>query len=147
MLFRIVKSLAPSSLITSRLVTFGLVTFGRIISQPRFPDHWPTSTAAIILVLIIPGSTIPLVVSQALAHGRRPALAIVAGVALGDLLAMTNSLLSLGALALASSTLFTTLKWCGALYLCWPGMRMILGQPGVTNDCGHAHSVRVSDLS
>ena len=81
-------------------------------------DHWPTFTAATILVLIIPGPTILLVVSQALAHGWRPALAIVAGVALGDLLAMTISLLGLRALTLASSTLFTTLKWCGTLYLC-----------------------------
>ena len=89
-------------------------------------DHWAAFTAATILVLIIPGPTILLVVSQALAHGRRTALAIVAGVALGDLLAMTSSLLGLGALILASSTLFTALKWCGALYLCWLGLRMIL---------------------
>ena len=81
-------------------------------------DHSAANTAATILVLIILGPTILLVVSQALAHGRRPALAIVAGVALGDLLAMTASLLGRGALILASSTLFITLKWRGTLYLC-----------------------------
>mgnify|MGYP003299206036 CR=1 FL=1 len=89
-------------------------------------DHWAAFTAATILVLIIPGPTILLVVSQALANGRRPAPAIVAGVALGDLLAMTASLLGLGALTLASSALFTTLKWCGTLYLCSLGLQMIL---------------------
>ena len=69
-------------------------------------DHWPSFTAATILVLIIPSPTILLVVLYMLAHGRHPALAIVAGVALGDLLAMTTSLLGLDALTLASSTLF-----------------------------------------
>ena len=81
-------------------------------------DHWPTFTTATILILIIPGPTILLVVSRVPTHWRRTALAIVAGVALGDLLGMTTSLLGLDALTLASSTLFTTLKWCGALYLC-----------------------------
>ena len=73
-------------------------------------DHWATFTAANILVLIIPGPTILLVISQALTLGRRTALAIVAGVALGDLLAMTASPLDFGVLILASSKLFTTLK-------------------------------------
>ncbi len=81
-------------------------------------DHWVAFKATTIFVLIIPGPTILLVVSQALAHGWRTALAILARVVLGELLAMTSSLLSLGALILVSSTLFTTLKWFGALYLC-----------------------------
>ena len=44
-------------------------------------DLWLTFVAASIVLLIIPGPTIIMVVSQALAHGRRTALASVAGVA------------------------------------------------------------------
>ena len=52
---------------------------------------------------------------------------MVAGVALGDLVAMSLSLMGLGAVMLASATLFTTMKWGGALYLANIGIRMILG--------------------
>ncbi len=49
---------------------------------------------------------------------------IVAGVALGDLTAMTLSLAGIGALLAASATLFTVLKWIGAGYLVWLGIRL-----------------------
>ncbi len=76
------------------------------------------------VVLVIPGPTILLVVSYALSHGRRTALATVAGVAAGDLLAMTLSLAGVGALLAASATAFTVLKWIGAAYLIWLGVKL-----------------------
>ncbi len=74
---------------------------------------------------MIPGPTVLLVLSYALSQGRRVALASAAGVALGDLIAMTASLLGLGALVLASATLFTVLKWAGAAYLIWMGIKLL----------------------
>lgn len=87
-------------------------------------DLWLAFLAAAIVVLIIPGPTIALVIGYALGEGRRAALAIVAGVALGDLTAMTLSLLGVGALLAASSELFTALKWVGAAYLIYLGIRL-----------------------
>ncbi len=90
-------------------------------------DIWLAFAAASTLLLIIPGPTILLVLSYALSQGRTVALATAAGVALGDLIAMTASLLGLGAIVLASATAFTVLKWVGAIYLLWLGYKMMRG--------------------
>lgn len=87
-------------------------------------DLWIAFAIASTVLLLIPGPTILLVVSYALGQGRRSALATVAGVAMGDALAMTASMLGVGALLAASATLFTALKWVGAAYLVWLGIKL-----------------------
>ncbi|MCP8893833.1 LysE family translocator [Shinella daejeonensis] len=87
-------------------------------------EHWLAFTAAATIMLAIPGPTILLVVSYALGHGRRTAGATVAGVALGDFTAMTASMLGLGALLVTSAMVFTGLKWAGAAYLVWLGIKL-----------------------
>jgi len=82
-------------------------------------EVWFAYALAATVLLLIPGPTILLVVSQSLAHGRKVVPAATAGVALGDATAMTASLLGMGAVLAASATLFTALKWIGALYLIW----------------------------
>jgi len=90
---------------------------------------WFAFTAASILLLLIPGPTVILVVSYALTQGRRVAVATAAGVALGDFTAMTLSLAGLGALLLTSASLFTALKWIGAAYLIYLGIRLWRSKP------------------
>lgn len=85
---------------------------------------WLAFVAASTALLAIPGPTVLLVLSYALSQGRRVAVASATGVALGDLIAMTASLAGLGALVLASATLFTILKWAGAAYLIWMGIKL-----------------------
>ena len=87
-------------------------------------ETWLAFAAAAAVLLVIPGPTILLVVSYALGQGWRTALPMAAGVALGDFTAMTLSLLGLGALLAASATVFTILKWIGAAYLVWLGIRL-----------------------
>lgn len=74
------------------------------------------------IVLILPGPTIVLVVSQSIAHGRKAVPSLVCGVVLGDFTAMTLSLAGLGAIMAASATLFAVLKWIGAAYLIFLGI-------------------------
>ncbi len=95
-------------------------------------DLWLAFVLASTALLLIPGPTVLLVLSYALTQGRRVALATASGVALGDLLAMTASLLGLGALVLASATAFTILKWIGAAYLIWLGIQMFRAAPTAT---------------
>jgi len=85
---------------------------------------WLAFIAASTALLLIPGPTVLLVLSYAISQGKRVALATVAGVALGDLIAMSASLAGLGALVLTSATLFTVLKWIGAVYLVYLGITL-----------------------
>src|SRR5438552_14020068 len=85
---------------------------------------WAAFVAASSILLVIPGPTVLLVVSYALGQGWRTALPMAIGVALGDFTAMTLSMLGLGALLAASATLFTVLKWIGAAYLVWLGVKL-----------------------
>jgi len=97
-----------------------------------------TFVGATLLLLIIPGPTVVLVLTYALTQGRRVAVASAAGIALGDFIAMTASLVGLGALVLASSTLFAALKWVGAAYLVWMGIGMI-------RSAGSAKAIQIED--
>ena len=87
-------------------------------------ELWAAFVAASAILLVIPGPTVLLVVSYALGQGWRTALPMAVGVALGDFTAMTLSMLGLGALLAASATLFAVLKWIGAAYLVWLGVKL-----------------------
>ncbi len=104
-------------------------------------DLWLAFVAASTALLLIPGPTVLLVLSYALSQGRAVAVASATGVALGDFVAMTLSLLGLGALVLASATLFTVLKWVGAVYLVYLGIKLLRSAPsqgleGLTPETG-----------
>jgi threonine/homoserine/homoserine lactone efflux protein len=105
-----------------KLSTFCQRCFGDICMALELFLPFLIATA---ILLATPGPTILLVLSYALAQGRGVALAVVAGVMLGDLLAMTATLLGLGVILAASALLFTVMKWAGALYLAWMGWQMI----------------------
>jgi len=119
---------------------------------------WLAFASASIALLLIPGPTVLLVLSYAISQGRRVALATVAGVALGDLIAMSASLAGLGALVLASANLFLVLKWVGAIYLVYLGVKLFCSAPaaslGVLDDAPaatprkvFAHSAAVTALN
>lgn len=87
-------------------------------------EIWIAFAVAAIIVLVVPGPTILLVISQAISHGRKGVIPLVAGVTLGDLTAMTLSLMGLGAILAASAALFSVLKFMGAIYLVYLGIKL-----------------------
>ncbi|MBQ0710569.1 MULTISPECIES: LysE family translocator [unclassified Ochrobactrum] len=87
-------------------------------------EIWLAFSAASLVLLVIPGPTVLLVVSYALGQGWKAAFPMALGVALGDFTAMTLSMLGVGALLAASATVFTVVKWAGAAYLVWLGIKL-----------------------
>ncbi|PHQ69118.1 MAG: lysine transporter LysE [Sneathiella sp.] len=87
-------------------------------------ELWISFFIASTALLAIPGPTVMIVISCALASGRRSGWATVPGVTLGDFTAMTVSLLGAGAILAASANLFTAMKIVGALYLIWLGIKL-----------------------
>ena len=87
-------------------------------------ETWLAFLAATSVLLVIPGPTILLVVSYALGQGLRAAAPMAIGVALGDFTAMTLSMLGLGAVLATSATAFALLKYAGAAYLVWLGVKL-----------------------
>ena len=87
-------------------------------------EAWLAFTAATAVLLVIPGPTVPLVVSYALGQGWRSAMPTAIGVALGDFTALTVSMLGLGAVLATSAEVYTALKWLGAGYLIWLGIKL-----------------------
>jgi threonine/homoserine/homoserine lactone efflux protein len=79
---------------------------------------------ACTVLLFIPGPTILLVVSYAMAHGRNSAFATIFGVMVGDAVAMGLAFLGLGTLLMTSARLFLMMKILGALYLVYLGIKM-----------------------
>lgn len=92
-------------------------------------EIWAAFVLAAGVVLILPGPTILLVVSQSIAHGRKAVVPLSAGVVAGDFTAMTLSLLGLGAVLASSAALFSILKWIGAVYLIYLGVKLWFADP------------------
>ena len=87
-------------------------------------ETWFAFVATSAVLLVIPGPTILLVLSYALGRGWKVAAPVATGVALGDLTAMTLSMLGVGALLASSAALFTAVKWIGAAYLVFLGVKL-----------------------
>ena len=76
---------------------------------------------------ITPGPAVLFVVSHGLASGGRASLAANAGILTANIIYFGLSALGLGAVLLASHTLFTALKYAGAAYLIYLGIQTLRG--------------------
>jgi threonine/homoserine/homoserine lactone efflux protein len=95
-----------------------------------FPDSgtlWVFALTAMAL-LIVPGPVVLYVVVQGAEQGRRVALASVAGVHLGTLVHVAAATIGLSALIVASALAFNVVKYAGAAYLIYIGVRKLLGR-------------------
>ncbi len=96
-----------------------------------------------VVLVVIPGPSVLFIVGRALAHGRRAALASVAGNTTGVCVIVIAVALGAGVIAERSAMLFTVLKLAGAAYLIYLGVHTYrtrgdlvaaLGAPGAAAD-------------
>lgn len=83
---------------------------------------WLGFAAASFAMGAIPGPGVTSIIGYALSSGRQTALASVAGMAIGNAMAMTLSLAGVGVVLAASALAFSILKWIGVLYLVGLGL-------------------------
>ncbi|SFP42657.1 Threonine/homoserine/homoserine lactone efflux protein [Bradyrhizobium sp. Ghvi] len=87
---------------------------------------WLFLTAA-FFIAAVPGPGIFYVAARTLSDGRGSGLASTAGTALGGLVHVVAGSLGISAVILASAELFAAVKFIGALYLVWLGIRTFRG--------------------
>jgi len=85
------------------------------------------------LLCLTPGPAVLLVLSQSVRSGFKSSLRGTAGILIGNAIYFALSALGLGALLVSSVTLFQTIKWVGAAYLVFIGLKMLLGKKNLTS--------------
>jgi threonine/homoserine/homoserine lactone efflux protein len=102
------------------------------------PVVCPDSTAiwlfclAALALLAIPGPAVLYIIVQSAERGRRVGLASVAGIHLGTLVHVAAATAGLSALIVASALAFSVVKYAGAAYLVYLGVRRLLEGAGPT---------------
>src|SRR5215218_10085848 len=86
--------------------------------------------AAALVLLIVPGPAVIYVVARSVEGGRLTGLVSVLGVELGTLLHVAFAAAGLSAILASSAAAFSVVKWLGAAYLVWLGLRQIFGGGG-----------------
>ena len=82
--------------------------------------------AAAAIVTVTPGMDTALVLRTAAIDGAKRGVAAAFGVGLGCLVWGASVALGLGALIAASHAAYLLLRWAGAAYLAWLGLRMLI---------------------
>ena len=87
--------------------------------------------AAGLLLNLTPGPDVLYIVSNALRSGVRAGMVASLGITAGCFVHIFAAAVGVSALMAASATAFTVLKWAGAAYLVYLGVRMLM--PGVAS--------------
>ena len=77
------------------------------------------------LLNLTPGPDVLYIVSSALKSGVRTGLVAAMGIVSGCFVHVFAAALGVGALLATSATAFTVLKWAGAAYLMWMGIKLL----------------------
>lgn len=105
-----------------------------------------TFAVASLALLVIPGPAVIYILNRSVADGREVGLAAVAGLELGNLVHVLAASVGLSAVLATSATAFNVVKWLGAGYLIFVGVRTLLVTPTAIEGLGGSMSRRRSFL-
>ncbi|MBG0813221.1 LysE family translocator [Planomonospora sp. ID82291] len=84
--------------------------------------------AATLALLLVPGPAVTYIVTRSIAQGRSAGLVSVLGIHAGSVVHVAAAALGVSAVLAASATAFTIVKYLGAAYLVWLGLRRLLAR-------------------
>jgi len=90
------------------------------------PAQLPVFLLASLILLLTPGPAVLYIVARSVDQGRRAGLASVLGVELGNGVHVLGATLGLSAILLTSALAFSVVKYAGAAYLIYVGIRTLL---------------------
>ena len=90
--------------------------------------------AAALVLLIVPGPSVLYIVARSVEGGRTAGLVSVLGVQTGAVVHIAFAALGLSAILASSAVAFSVVKWLGAAYLVWLGLRRIFGRDDEDDD-------------
>ena len=88
-------------------------------------ETWTIYVAAVLALMITPGPSQLLMLSNSAAHGFRRSLATAVGDLTANACQMLAAGLGLAAILAATENALLIVKWLGVAYLIWLGVRMI----------------------
>ena len=94
-------------------------------------QHLLVFIAAGLLLNLTPGPDVLYIVTNALRSGARAGVVAAFGITAGCFVHIFAAAVGVSALMAASNLAFTALKWAGAAYLIYVGLRMLLAKPAI----------------
>lgn len=89
-------------------------------------EIWLAFVVTASVILFVPGPTVIYIVGQSLSHGRKASIPLTIGVLSGDALCIALSLLGLSTILSVCSAAFMVIKYLGAGYLVYLGVKMLI---------------------
>src|SRR5215470_10144142 len=74
-------------------------------------------------IMVIPGPSNLFLLAHGISHGRRSALAAMTGIEAASAIRVLLTAAGLSAVLASSAVAFTAIRWAGAAYLAWLGIR------------------------
>jgi threonine/homoserine/homoserine lactone efflux protein len=94
------------------------------------PTLWGLFVVASVVLLLTPGPAVLFIVARSVEQGRTAGLVSVLGIHLGTIVHITAAAIGLSALIVSSALAFAIVKYLGAAYLIWMGIRTLMaGDP------------------
>ncbi|QYO62014.1 LysE family transporter [Leptolyngbya sp. 7M] len=91
--------------------------------------EWITVFVIASLVIMSPGPNFFITLRNSLVHSRQAGVYTALGLAIADLIHMSYCLVGIGVIISQSILAFTLLKWIGAIYLVYVGVKSLRAKP------------------